>query len=106
MPADWLVWETNLGTIIPLVFTAGIFYAVTRNDIKALKDSIVKIDRAMEKQTETIQQISVQKAQLESQSAQIAEILKAQHIVDQRLYDLSRGQGFVKYRSSVEGEYP
>ena len=103
------IWESfNWGTILPLVFTAGIFYAITKNDIKTLKDSIMKINEAMDKQTQTIQQISVQKAQLESQSAQITEILRAQRLTDDRLYDLSKGQGWIKDRDrkTVDGEYP
>lgn len=103
-------WElnVNLGTVIPIIFAAGVFYAVTKNDIKTLRDAIVKIDKAMEKQTETIQQISVQKTQIESQSAQIIEMQKAQRLLDERLYDLSKGQGWIKdrHRKTVDGEYP
>jgi hypothetical protein len=89
-------WNFNLGTILPLIFAAGIFYAVTKSDMKLLKDNVVEIKAALARQSETIQQIAVQKAQLE-------ELQKAQRLADQRLYDLSRGQGFVRER--IDGEY-
>jgi hypothetical protein len=101
-------WNFNLGTILPLVFAAGIFYAITKADMKTLKENIVKIDRALEKQTETIAQISVQKSQLENLFKQISDIQQAQILSDKRLYDLSRGRGWVhdRDRQAVDGEYP
>ena len=100
-----LTWEfnVNLGTIIPLIFAAGVFYAITKTDMKALKDNVVEIKAALAKQTETIAQIAVQKSQLENQANQLAETQKAQRLLDQRLYDLSRGRGFVK--EVLDGEY-
>lgn len=99
-------WNFNLGTILPLVFTAGIFYAVTKADIKALKEAVVEIKGTLVKQTETIAQLAVQKAQLESQAAILAEMQKLQRVTDARLYDLSRGRGFIKGdRPGIDGEY-
>jgi hypothetical protein len=102
-------WNFNLGTILPLIFSAGVFYAITKTDIKALKDNIVEIRSSLARQTETLSQLAVQKAQLESQAAFIVEIQKAQRIIDQRLYDLSRGRGFIQgngERSGINGGFP
>ena len=96
-------WNFNLGTILPLIFAAGVFYAITKTDMKALKDNVVDIKATLLRQSETIAQIAVQKSQIENHYAQLAEIQKAQRLLDQRLYDLSRGRGFIK--ETIDGEY-
>jgi len=96
-------WNFNLGTILPLIFAAGVFYAITKSDMKILKENVVEIKATLARQSETIQQIAVQKSQLENHAAQLAETQKAQRLLDQRLYDLSRGRGFV--REVINGEY-
>ncbi len=97
-------WNFNLGTIVSLIFAAGVFYAITKADLRVLKDNIVEIKATLKQQTETIAQIAVQKAQIENQAAQLAETQKAQRLLDQRVYDLSRGHGFVK--EAIQGEWP
>jgi len=96
-------WNFNLGTILPLIFAAGVFYAITKTDMKALKDNVVDIKATLLRQSETIAQIAVQKSQIENHYAQLAEVQKAQRLLDQRLYDLSRGRGFIK--ETIDGEY-
>ena len=96
-------WNFNLGTILPLIFAAGVFYAITKTDMKALKDNVVDIKATLLRQSETIAQIAVQKSQIENHYVQLAEVQKAQRLLDQRLYDLSRGRGFIK--ETIDGEY-
>lgn len=102
-----LTWEfnVNLGTILPLVFMAGVFYALTKSDAKTLKEAIVDIRSALAKQTETISQIAVQKERLDNQERQLTATQAAQVLLDKRLYELARGKGWVRGHGGVDGEY-
>jgi hypothetical protein len=102
-----LTWEfnVNLGTILPLIFMAGAFYALTSTTLKALKDSVMKIEIAMAEQSKTIGQIAVQKERLDSQDRLLASTQATQALMDRRLYELARGKGWVRGHGGVDGEY-
>lgn len=99
-------WNFNLGTILPLIFAAGVFYAITKSDMRVLKDNVVEIRSALAKQADTIAQIAVQKERLDSMGSAIAATQSAQKLQDQRLYDLSTGRGFVRSSGGIDGEWP
>ncbi len=93
-----LEWNFNLGTIIPLIFAAGIFYAVTKADMKTLKENIIEIKGSLAKQTEIIMQLAVQKERLDNQSKQINQLRD-------EITLLRRGEGYIQTRKTIDGEY-
>lgn len=102
-----LTWEfnVNLGTILPLIFMAGAFYAMTKADMKVMKENVVEIKVALRAQSETIQQIAVQKERLDSQERLLAATQASQVLMDKRMYELARGKGWVRGHGGVDGEY-
>lgn len=93
MPA--LEWPT-LVTIASVIFIAGGFYFMTQSTLKGIKEDIRMLNRA-------VADIAVQNERLDNQGAMIAATQKAQAVLEQRLYDLSQGRGFI--REKMDGEY-
>ena len=89
-------WTLTLGTIASLMFIAGGFYFVSKNDIKTIKEDLKMLNKA-------VAEIAVQNARLDNQGAMIAATQKAQGILEARIYDLSRGRGFIT--QATDGEY-
>jgi hypothetical protein len=93
-----LTWEFNfnLGTILPIVFSAGVFYAITKADMRVLKDNVVDIKAQLKIQTETIAQIAVQKERLDNQGRRI----------DDALEEIRAMRSSRDYLRRIEGEWP
>lgn len=100
-----LEWNFNLGTIVSLIFMAGVFYALTKSDMKVLKENVVEIKATLKQQTETIQQIAVQKERLDNQERIMTATQAQQVLTDRRVYDLARGKGWIRGHGGVDGEY-
>lgn len=95
MFTNWDWSSLNLPAIIPVIFAIAGFYWVTKYDMKTLKENVVEIKRALARQTEIISQLAVQKERLDNQGTLIGSMQVAQRQAEQRLYELSHGQGFV-----------
>lgn len=67
-------WDFNLGTILPLIFAAGVFYAITKADMRMLKDNVTDIKAQLKAQTEIITQLAVQQERLDQQAKDIAQL--------------------------------
>jgi len=89
-------WTINIGTILGVVFVAGAFYLTTKQDLKKIKEDLVMLNKA-------VAEIAVQNNRLDNQDQMIASLQKQQTVQDARIYELSRGRGFV--RKEVDGEY-
>ena len=102
---EWTVNVYTVGsTVLSLVFITGGFYFVTKNDMKVMKDNVVAIKGDLEKLTELMRDVAVQKSEIENLrslvTAQAGEIAT----MNERVFKLSQGRGFIQ--RELDGEYP
>jgi hypothetical protein len=97
MPA--LEWRDVL-ELAAIIFAAGGFYAGVRGNKKDLR----QIQEDLKMLNKAVADIAVQNARLDNQDSLIAAGQKAQAVLEERLWRLSQGQGFIQSR--IDGEYP
>lgn len=94
-----LEWR-DIIEIAAIIFAAGGFYAGVRGnkkDLQAIKDDLKMLNKA-------VAEIAVQNTRLDNQDSLIAAGQKAHAVLEERLWKLSQGQGFIQ--RSLDGEYP
>lgn len=86
-------WTVNAYTIAVVIFVIGGFYFVTKSDMKVMKENVVAIKGGLEKLTELMVAVAVQKTEIEHLRNQIAD--QAAHIakLEDRIRDLSSRSG-------------
>jgi septal ring factor EnvC (AmiA/AmiB activator) len=96
-----------LGYIV-IVITA---FLATKFDIKAVKKDLCEfkaIIKEIKDETkmlrETVAQIAVQNTRLDNQGTMLAATQQKQERLEQRIYDMQRGKGFIQ--KDIDGEYP
>ena len=97
---EWFFSSTGI-TILSVIFVAGGFYWITKSDMKVLKENVVAIKEDLKMLNKAVAEIAVQNARFDNQGAMIAANQKAQAILEERLYALSQGRGFIR----IDGEY-
>lgn len=93
-----LEWR-DIISVAAIIFAAGGFYAGVRGnkrDLHEIKEDLKMLNKA-------VSEIAVQNNRLDNQDAMIAALQKQQVIQDARVYELSRGRGFIK--KEIDGEY-
>lgn len=89
-------WSLNAGAILGVLFIAAGFYWTTRNDLKSIKDELKMLRQVVTGLAEQNIRLDNQGTLLASQGALIATL-------EDRIYKLSQGQGFMQ--RSIDGEY-
>ena len=95
------IWVTIIGIVVQTVlFLLGGYAMILRNDWsnKALKAEL----QAMQKQLERLAEVITTQA---VQTTRIDALYSLFNSVDKRLEDLRRGNGFIRGRHGVDGEY-
>jgi hypothetical protein len=88
-------WITSNWELMITLFSIAGFYFVTKSDMKILKENVVDIKAAIKQQTDILRDLAVQKERLDNQGAIIGSMQIAQRQSEQRIYELSHGQGFI-----------
>ena len=95
-------WPT-LVTILSVIFVAGGFYWMTKSDMKLLKENVIAIKEDLKILNKAIGDIAVQNTRLDNHGAMLAATQKQQAILEDRIYKLSQGKGFMQ--KAINGEY-
>ena len=97
LPIEWTI---NAGTIIGVICVAAGFYATTRSDLKKIKEDLIMLNK-------TVSEIAVQNTRLDNQDTLIIALQKQMSIHEERVYQLSKGKGWIKQenRHGIDGEY-
>lgn len=95
---DWHLVGIVLQT---LIFLAGLYGMVLRTDWqgKGLRDDMIEMKEDMKRLADVVTTQAVQTQQIEHLTGQIT-------MLQRNLEDLRRGNGFVRGRSGLDGEYP
>jgi hypothetical protein len=96
-------WSINLATVGSLLFAISGFYWVTKSDMRALKENVVKIGHDLIRLNEIIVNQAVTSIRLDNQGQIIADQGKLIASMNERIHDLSIDRGFI--RNSIDGEY-
>lgn len=84
-----------------LIFLLGVYGMVAYNNVsnKSLKAEVVEMKEELKKLAAVIVQQAVQTERLENLQQQVT-------LLQRNVEDLRRGNGFVRGRTGVDGEYP
>jgi hypothetical protein len=96
-------WTFNAYTIGSLIFAIAGFYWLTTIGMKVMKEDVSSIKGAVEKLTVVVTELAVQKKTIEHHGEAIASQGKIIAILEERLFKLSQGRGFIQ---DINGEYP
>ena len=83
-----------------ILYLLGGYAMVIRNDVwsKALKEKIDGMQKELQKLAEVVTMQAVQTSRLDNLTSQLTS-------VERRVEDLRRGNGYVRGRAAVDGEY-
>lgn len=101
---EWSINVGTIGTVLTLFFSIAGFYWVTKSDMKALKENVVAIKDELRALTKVTADLAVQHTRLDNQEKLLVTQGEMIATLDDRLYKLSQGRGFI--RQAVDGEYP
>lgn len=96
-------WSINIGTVGAIAFAIAGFYWVTKSDMRVMKENVVAIKGDLKALTELMKDVAVQKTALEHHAALIAAQATLIATLEDRLFKLSQGRGFIQ--REVDGEY-
>lgn len=97
-------WSINIGTVVALFFAIAGFYWVTKSDMSVMKENIVAIKEDLKELNKVTKEIAVQDKRIDNQGEIIASLAKQTATLENRMFDLSRGRGFI--RQELDGSYP
>jgi uncharacterized coiled-coil protein SlyX len=97
-------WSINAYTVGVVIFAIAGFYWVTKSDMKNMKEDVTSIKSVLERITIVVTDLAVQKKTIEYQGEQIAAQAQLIARLDDRLHNLSKGQGFIQ--RDLDGQYP
>lgn len=96
-------WSFNAYTIGSLVFAVAGFYWITTIGMRVLKEEVTTIKNSVDRLTVIVTELAVQKKTIEHHGEAIAALSKLISLLEERLFNLSRGHG---WNREVDGEYP
>lgn len=96
-------WTINAYTVGSLLFAIAGFYWVTKSDMKVMKDNVVAIKADLQQLTQLMRDVAVQKTEIENLRTQLASQASLVATLEGRVFQLSRGRGFMQVE--VDGEY-
>lgn len=101
---EWTFNAYTVGTTsITLLFALAGFYFVTKSDMKVMKENVVAIKSELKTLTELMRDVAVQKTEIENLRTHVAEQTRLIATLDERLFKLSQGRGFMQ--RDMDGEY-
>jgi len=96
-------WSFNAYTVGALIFTVSGFYWATKISMGTLEKNVVGIKDELQKLTELMRDVAVQKTELENLRGLVTAQAGELRTVNERLFKMAQGQGFMQ--RELDGEY-
>lgn len=97
-------WSFNAWTVGLVLFGMAGFYWVTKSDMKVMKENVVAIKADLKTMSIVLERLAVQSTRLDNQGEHLAAQGKLISTLESRIFELSKGQGFIQ--RDINGEYP